>query len=100
VHGNALQIAACGFDQIWRDLISLTRHAREQSAVFSVFAEPFSDLMSDRTAEVGMIEDRGRQRGAKQRIAGDGVFGLAANGEPKLVDILFRGFLTDFWCHN
>jgi hypothetical protein len=38
---------------------------------------------------IGMIEDRGPQRGAKQRIAGQDAFGLAANGPPKLID----------WCY-
>jgi hypothetical protein len=42
--------------------------------------------MGNRTAEAGMIEDRGRQGSAEQRIAGDDAFGLTADPLPKLVD--------------
>jgi len=86
VHNNALQIRARRVDQIGRSRKRLTGDAREQRAVVSAFAEPFSDLMGNRAAKVGMIEDRGRQRGAKQRIGGDNAFGLTTNREPKLIN--------------
>ena len=60
VNGNTLQIPARRVDQIGRGLKRLTRDACELLAVGGAFAESFADLMGQRAAQVGMIEDRGR----------------------------------------
>jgi hypothetical protein len=86
VNGNALQIAARRIDQIGRGVMRLAGNAREKPAISRSLAEPFPDLMRERTAEIGMIEDRGRQRGAKERIAGQDPVCLTANRPPELID--------------
>ena len=63
VDGNALQIAARRLDQIGRGPIRFAGDAREELAVIGALAEPLPDLMGDRIAKIGMIEDRGRERG-------------------------------------
>ena len=57
---NALQIAARGINQIGRGRKCFIGDARELMSIVGTFAEPLSDLMGDRAAEVGMIENRGR----------------------------------------
>ena len=64
----------------------LTGDPSKLFAINLMLAEPFTDLMGERAGKIGVIEDRSRQRGAEQRIAGKDGFGLAANGTPKLID--------------
>ena len=79
VNGDAMQIAARCLDQIGRGMMRLTGNACEKLAISRSLAEPLTDLMPERTAEAGMIEDRGRHRGAKERIAGQDTLRLTAN---------------------
>jgi hypothetical protein len=85
MNGNALQIPARPLDQIGRGAIRLTREPCKLRAVRRALAEPFADLMRDRASEIGVIENRARQCAAENGISGKGVFGLAANGLPKLL---------------
>ncbi len=55
---DALQIRSCRLDQVGRGVEGLAGDAREKRAVVGTPAEPLADLMGDRTAEAGMIEDR------------------------------------------
>ena len=83
---DALQIPARRVDQIGRGLKYFTGNARIALAIGCVPAEPLTDLMRQRAAEIAVIEDRGRYRRAKHGIAGQHAFGFAPNRQPKLID--------------
>ena len=55
VNGNALEIAARRIDQVGRGCKCLTGNACKLAAIRRTPAEPLTDLMGQRTAEIGMI---------------------------------------------
>src|SRR5690348_1805346 len=83
--GDPGEIAARGLDEIRGGCKCLAGNLSELGMLGAGLAEPLADLMSHDRTEISMIEDRGGQVAAKNRIACGGCLRLLPDDRPEIL---------------